>query len=119
MGGGREEQRKQDTRGRTEEVETKSDRKHTHTHSRRTGTKEEGQCVAVNIASLWFHIKKSETTFKRLPVPLSLHIKMYVTQRAEHKSPASYLTHTHREHSRKSNYVDKVNKHTVKTKFCL
>lgn len=31
MGGGREEQRKQDTRGRTEEVETKSDRKHTHT----------------------------------------------------------------------------------------
>lgn len=45
MGGGREEQRKQDTRGRTEEVETKSDRKHTR-------TKEEGQCVAVNIASL-------------------------------------------------------------------
>lgn len=51
MGGGREEQRKQDTRGRTEEVETKSDRKHARTHTH-TGTKEEGQCVAVNIASL-------------------------------------------------------------------
>lgn len=119
MGGGREEQRKQDTRGRTEEVETKSDRKHTHTQQK-NWNKGGGpvRCcehcfIVVSHKEIRNHIQKAACAF------IFTYKNVRDTEgRAQEPSFLSH-THTHREHSRKSNYVDKVNKHTVKTKFCL